>query len=420
MTPQELFYRFGVALFAGLLIGLQREYAHGKKELTAGARTFALVGLLGCSAAMSRDLLGSDYGFVAVFMVLGGLLIAGYVVQAIQHHAAGQTSEIAVVITFFCGALCYWDYLGLAVALAVATTLLLSMKQETQAFVKHLTREDIYAALKFAVVTAIVLPILPNQNFGPAPLNVFNPYQIWWMVVLVSGVSFLGFVMMQVRGSEQGITLAGLIGGMVSSTAVTVGLGQRSRNQPDLSLSFALAICVAWTMMFIRIGVIVGVLNLALLERLWMPLAGGALAGLIYSYYLYRAQKAEQRGQVALSNPFNLTPAIQFGLLYALMLVVTTLGQTFMGDAGVYFSSAVAGFVSVDAMVVSLSNLSAGGSLDLATAAYGVTLAAVANTVFKTGLLYSLASVYVRKMLLPVMALMLVCTLGLMLLSAGI
>jgi uncharacterized membrane protein (DUF4010 family) len=306
-----LFCRFGVALAIGFLVGLQREYAHGgsDRQIFAGERTLALMGLVGCAAAMAADVLASPWPFVGILLAMGTLITVAYFVTA-RRGGVGLTTETAALLTVIVGALCYWGHLGLAVAIGVATTVLLSLKMEMDVFVRRITREDVYATLKFAVITAIVLPVLPNQSLGPPPLDVLNPYKIWLMVVFISGISFLGYVLVKVVGSRQGIGLTGLLGGMVSSTAVTLSFAQRSQREAELAKPFALAITVAWTVMFSRVVVEVAALNGALLRVLWLPMAASAAVGLAYGVYLYFSQRTDEEGEVVFSNPFELGPAV--------------------------------------------------------------------------------------------------------------
>ncbi len=414
MEQIDLFYRFGVALAIGFLVGLQREYAYGSthKEIFAGERTLALMGLVGCTAAMAADELASPWPFVVILSLMGALVTVSYFVTA-WHGSVGLTTEVAVVLTIIAGALCYWNHLGLAVALAVVTTVLLSIKMEMDTFVRRITREDVYATLKFAVITAIVLPVLPNQSFGPPPWDVLNPYKIWLMVVLISAISFLGYVLVKVVGSKQGIGLTGLLGGMVSSTAVTLSFSERSQKDTELAKPFALAITVAWTVMFSRVVVVVALLNKDLLKAFWMPMAASAAVGLAYCVYLYISQHGDdEEGGVDFSNPFELGPAVKFGLIYGVILLISKAAQMYLPAAGIYLASIVAGLTDVDAITLSMAELSRTGGLEMSTAARAVVLAAMSNTVVKGGIVMSSGSSALRKAFLPGFILMLVTGIG--------
>jgi len=315
MTDPTLFYHFGASLAIGVLVGLQREHAHGgsDKELFAGVRTFALISLLGSSAALTADELGTPLGFVGLLLPMGGLIVAAYFVGTWKRGGVGLTTEIATLLTFAAGAFCYWNHLPLAAAVGVATTALLSLKPEMHAFADRITREDVYATLEFAVITVIVLPILPNRGYGPPPLDVLNPREIWLMVVLISGISFLGYVLIKLVGPTHGITLTGLLGGIISSTPVTLSFSQRSREKEDLARPFALAITVAWAISYVRILAEVAALNPALLARVWLPLVAAASMGLAYSAYLYVRQPTREEGEVPFKNPFDLAPRSNSG-----------------------------------------------------------------------------------------------------------
>jgi uncharacterized membrane protein (DUF4010 family) len=410
MNPEaNLFYRFGVALFIGLLVGLQREYTadeaglrEADSSMFAGLRTFSLMALVGAAAAMIADLLDAPWAFVGVIIPLGLLIAVGYYITSTRGNA-GMTTEVAALVTVLAGALAYWDQVALAVALAVVTTGLLSLKLELHGFVERLTREDIFAILKFALITAIILPVLPNETFGPPPFDALNPYNIWLLVVLISGISFLGYVLMKLLRAREGITLTGLLGGLASSTATTLSFAQRSQRNTEFSRSFALAITLAWVVMFGRALVEVATINMALLRVLWLPMVLAAAAGLAYAAYLYFfAPRQDDHEEVVLNNPFELSTAIQFALIFVVVLVISRAGQYYFGDTGVYISSLIAGLADIDAVALSLAELSQNsGGPELTTAARGVLIAALANTVTKGGIVFATGTPALRRVLLP-------------------
>jgi uncharacterized membrane protein (DUF4010 family) len=413
MPQHTLFYRFGVALFIGLLVGLQREYSYDEEDKPhqktfAGVRTFTLMALAGCTAAYVAQLLESPWVFIGIVAVLGGLVGIAYFVSA-SRGETGITTEVAAVFIILVGALAFWDEMALAVALGVVTTALLSLKGELHRFAERISREDILATLKFAVITAIVLPVLPNQSFWPAPFDVLNPYKIGLMVVLISGISFLGYVLVKVVGSQRGVGLTGLLGGLVSSTAVTLSFSQRSQKDVQLAKPFALAITIAWTVMFARVLVVVGALSLPLLQVVWLPITAAGLAGLAYGAYLYFAPHVDEEAEeVSVTNPFELGPAVTFGLLYGVILLVSRAAQLYFGDTGVYISSILSGLADVDAITLSMAELSGQGALTLETAARAITFAAMSNTVVKGSIVLSSGSPSLRRAFLPGFLLMLV------------
>ena len=351
MTSADLILRFGVAMAIGFMIGLQREYAFREKErrLVAGERTYALLGLVGALAAMSAEILDSAFAFAGVILLVGIFAAISYFLDARKGHI-GITTEISILITVLIGAFCYWDYLTLAAALGIATTVLLSIKIETDRLVKALTREDIYAALQLAVISVIILPILPNESLLPPPFDALNPLKIWLMVVFISGINFLGYVAIKIVGPERGISLTGLLGGLASSTGVTLGFSERSNRQPGLGRPLALGIMIAWTVMFARVLVLVGVINMELLSVVWMPIAASGVVALLFSIYLHYSQRTSEKDDLKFSNPFDLWSAIKFGILYALILVLARTAQMYFGNTGVYVSSLISGLADVDAI----------------------------------------------------------------------
>jgi uncharacterized membrane protein (DUF4010 family) len=299
------------------------------------------------------------------------------------------------------GALCYWGNLTLAVAVGISTTVLLSLKVETDRFVSALTREDISAALELAVISAIVLPVLPNRSLLDVPFDVLNPFKIWLMVVFISGISFSGYIAIKLVGPEQGIGFTGFLGGLVSSTAVTLSFSERSKKENALVKPLALAIMIAWTVMFLRILIEVGVLNPDLLRIVWVPIVAAGAMGLFYCVYLFFSVKESEKGDVDFSNPFDLGAAIKFGLLYGLILLVSRTAQHYLGTTGLLVSSIISGLADVDAITLSVAELTKTGGLDLETGSRAVVLAAMSNTLVKGGIAMAIGSSALRKVLLP-------------------
>ena len=418
MTDVELFYRFGVALALGLLVGLEREYSYAdgsQERLFGGARTFPLIALTGCAAALIAEAV-TPWFLPAAFVAVSGLVLAAYVATAAKGDI-GLTTEITSLVVFLCGALAYWNYLLLATAVAVAATALLSLKDTLHNLTRHISQQDIYATLKFAIITVIILPLLPDRTYGP--LDVLNPRQIWLMVVFISGISFVGYVLIKVVGPRQGIGLTGLLGGLVSSTAVTISFSQRSQNESHLARPFTMAIIIASTTMFIRVLFEATVLNPALARVLSIPMLSAAGVGLAACVYLWFAGRTGERGEVAVSNPFELSPAIKFGLLFAAILLISKAAQVYLGNVGVYLSSIVAGLTDVDAITLSMSRLASEATIPQVTAARAIVLAAMSNTVVKAGVMAIMGTSSLRRYALPIFGLMLITGVTVAFLVAG-
>jgi uncharacterized membrane protein (DUF4010 family) len=406
----DLFLRFGVALAIGFFIGLQREFAHGLdgREITAGERTFSLLALGGCMGAMLSDLYGSPVILVVFIAVVGVFTGIGYFSDAWRTERKGITTEVAIMISLMIGALCYYEYLALAAALGIVTTVILSIKLETDRFVRALNRQEVFAALQLAVITAIVLPMLPREAIAGPPFDVLVPFSAWLMVVFISAINFVSYIFVRVAGTKHGIGISGLLGGLVSSTAVTLSFSERSKREPELSRPFAEAIIAAWTVMFVRVLIAVAVINPDLLKQVWLPVALAGAAGLVYAAFLYFQQHSGESSEVKLGRPIDLVSAVQFGLLFVVILLVSRTAQLTLGNMGIYLSSLVSGLADVDAITLSMSELSNSGTLSLELAGQAVVLAAMANTIAKGAIVLLGGSKELRKALLPGVGLILV------------
>lgn len=404
MTGQlDLFIRLGVAVGIGFLIGLQREFAYGGegRSIIAGERTFALLGLSGFMAAMISEQLESSAFLIGVLAVIGLLVTSGHFVKTWHKERVGITTEVSILIAVMVGVLCFYDFLVLAVSIGIITTVLLSLKLETDRFVKALTENDISAALQLAVISAVVLPILPNRSFFAPPFDVLNPFKIWLMVVFISGISFLGYVLIKVIGPKRGIGLTGFLGGLVSSTALTLSFSQRSKKNGEFTNHLALAIVLSWAVMFMRILVEIAVLNLPLLANIWLPITITGLSALVYGTYLQVSDQRNSSLDLEFDNPFDLGSAIRFGLLYGVILLISRAVQGIYGDTGVLISSIIAGTASMNAVTLSLAELTLTGGLDVEVAARSLVYASVSSTLIKGGFVFFTGAPSLRKVIFP-------------------
>jgi len=406
----ELWQRFALAALIGLLIGLEREHSQQESETThfAGIRTFPMITLLGCTTALLAE--ENQIWLFAVGMAgMVGLILTVYAFSA-QHGDLGVTTEIVALLAYLIGGLVYWNEIWLAVALGVIVTVLLALRPFLHNLVARIDREDIYATLKFVVVSAVILPLLPDEAYGP--WGVLNPFQIWLIVVFVSAVSFTGYVAIKLLGPRRGIGLTGFLGGLVSSTAVTLGFSQRSRETPPLARHLALGIVIASTTMYPIIVLQVLAFNQEFARRLWLPMGLLAAIGLGGSALLWRAARSRELETTNFANPFRLLPAIQFGFLFTVVLVVTKAAQVSLGDTGVYLASFLAGLTGMDAITLSMAQL-AGEEVSLHVAAQSLVLAAAANTLVKGGLTAFLGAAPLRKFTLPTLGLLAAVSLAL-------
>jgi uncharacterized membrane protein (DUF4010 family) len=400
---EPLALRFAVALGLGMLIGLERERAKGQ-DGGAGVRTFALIALAGAIAGHLQNDLGLDWLALAIFVAVGALLVSSYVLTALRGDT-GITTEVSALLSFLLGLLCAYGQLQMAAWVAVAMALMLALKDWLHQLARRIDASDVEATLKFAIVTLIILPLVPDHDYGPVPLDVLNPYKVWLMVVLISGLNFISYLLIKVVGTEHGIGLAGLLGGLASSTAVTLGFSQRSLQAGADARALALGILLAWTVMFFRVVVMTGLVSGPLGLRLAMAMGALCLVSLGACSWLWRRRPARERGEVSAGqNPFELGEAIKFGLLFGVVVFVAKAAEVYLGEAGLYLAAGVAGLSDVDAITLAMAGLARDSAQDLDVAARAITIAVLANTLVKSGMAASLGSAELRRLTLPISA----------------
>ena len=396
MFDLDLALRFAAALGLGLLLGIERERKRDAELFFGGVRTFALIALLGAVGAFVERELNQGWLIIAAFVALSALVIVSYATTAARGEL-GITTEISAMLAFIVGALCGWQHVGVASVATVVCLLLLTFKDFLHRLARRVELADIEATLTFAVISVIILPLLPNQNFGPPPLDVINPYKIWLMVVLIAGLNFLGYVLVKVLGNEHGLALTGILGGLVSSTAVTLSFSQRSRREPEMSSAFVLAIVIAWTIMFLRVVIMVGIINRALAASLAVALGCMALAGLLVCLALWRRRAHETGVVTAGANPFELGEAIKFGLLFGIVTIVAKAAEVYLGATGLYLAGAVAGATDVDAIALSMANRATTTPESIKIAAYTIVIAVISNTLVKAGMVAFMGAPAMRR-----------------------
>jgi uncharacterized membrane protein (DUF4010 family) len=405
--PLILALRFAAALGLGVLLGMERERSRTETSF-AGVRTFGLLALAGGIAAYVDASLGRPWLALAVFAALAGLVIVSYAATS-QRGVFGITTEVSALLAFLLGFLCVRGHVTLAAGLAVASGAVLALKQWLHQLSARVETADVEATLKFAIVSIIILPLVPDRNFGPPPLDVINPYKIWLMVVLISGLNFASYLLVKIVGAEHGIGLTGLLGGLVSSTAVTLGFAQRSRLEPGQAAPLGLGILVAWTVMFFRVVVLVAAVDRGLVPRIAIGMAAFGLPSLAICWLLWRRQRSAQTAAVSAGqNPFELGEAIRFGLLFGVITFAAKAAQVYLGDAGLYLAGAIAGLTDVDAIALSMANLAHADAGNAAPAARTIVIAVAANTLFKAGMVASLGAPALRRIIVGAAAAILV------------
>jgi uncharacterized membrane protein (DUF4010 family) len=388
---QQTFLHLGIALAIGLLIGLERGWKYRKAEegsRVAGVRTYGLIGLLGGTTALLAGRLGVVVLGIA-FLAIAGILTAAYVVNQESEEDAGITSLVASLLTFAFGALAGLGEITAAAAFAVLTTLLLGFKPLLHAWVRALAGKELRAGLQLLLISVVLLPILPNQGYGP--WQALNPFEIWWMVVLIASISFVGYFAIKIAGTSKGTLYTGLFAGLASSTAATLSFSRAAHGRPESAPMLATGILLACGTMFPRMLVIAVLLNQQLLQPLLAPATVMALVTYAAALYFWWAtgRKGKQETATPLDNPLELKAAVVFGALLALITLLGKALRAWLGAAGIYMLAAASGVADVDAITLSLSRMSQ-DELETGTAVLGIIIAAAVNSLVKGGMAVSI------------------------------
>lgn len=396
-TPVEQVQAFAISLAIGLLIGIERERRVDPK---AGLRTFALVGLLGCLSALIAEKTGSGWILAAGMLVVGAMMIATTLADPEETGDPGTTSVVALMVCYGLGAAVWFGYATLAIMAAIATTVLLYFKQQLHGITTSLTHKDLISVLQFAVLSLVVLPILPDQDFGP--YGAFNPHHVWWMVVLISGVSLSGYAALRLIGSEHGAAVIGFFGGLVSSTATTMVFARHARSRGELARTAAVVVMLANLMVTLRLTFVAAVVA----PRLVLPLASvlgvGFALGLVVTLYSWRELK--QRGQLPMpevTNPTEIKAALTFGVLYAVVLFLSAWLEDVAGSKGLYLVAFASGLGDVDAIALSTLRLYNLERLGEFQAVASIVIAVLSNLSFKIGLVIVVGGAALARRALP-------------------
>jgi uncharacterized membrane protein (DUF4010 family) len=378
-TPFKLL----TGLAIGLLLGLQREKTPSAK---AGLRTFGLVGLFGTVAALVAEAVGNAWIVATGLALVGLMIVAAYHRSEEPEADSGTTTVIAVLLCYGLGVMVWHDRSQLAVSVAIVATLLLHFKTELHGLSARLSRQDVASILQFAVLTFVILPLLPDRGFGP--YQVLNPHHVWLMVVLVSGVSLIGYLALRLVGTKRSLLLVGAFGGLVSSTATTLVYAREAGARAAMLPVAGIIIVVANLMVLVRLAVVSIVVAPGALSVLLPVLAAGLVLGAALLARRYRdTLAAPELAAPQLSNPTSLRVAVGFGALYAVVLFVSAWLSERAGAGGLYAVAVVSGFVDVDAITLSSLSLFNAGSIGAGVAVVAVGLAFLAAAAFKLLLL---------------------------------
>lgn len=383
--------RFLVALALGFLIGLERESTkveHNRLPV-GGIRTLPLISMYGFGCAWLYQI-GAVVMFPVGLASIIALTTVGYFAKT-KEGRFGATSEVSVLITFLIGAMSLLVDVWIAMAIGVIATILLSEKAKLETYVESLDRVGFLATLRFLLVTVIILPVLPNQEYTQFKLN---PTRIWEIVIMVSTIGFVGYLLSKKFGHSMGLQLSGLLGGIVSSTAVSISAGRIAKKSPERSSSALQASTLGSSVMYIRILILLWAVNPTIVNYLWWKLLILAAVGIVLSLRLPGGNRGSNGSEVPdLHNPFEIMPAVWFAALFVILSVITSIVKQSAGDTGVFALSAVVGVTDIDPFILSLAQRSTDG---LRIAASAIIIAMLSNTIAK-GVYFSVLAPAVRK-----------------------
>jgi len=381
MPHIELFQTLAISLALGLLVGLQRQHQNAR---IAGIRTFPLVTLFGTVCA----LLAANFGgwiIAAGALATTALVVTGNLMQRdAKPQDVGQTTEAALLLMFVVGAYLIVGKTAVAVAIGGAVAVLLHLKETLHQAISRLGEKDLHAIMQFVVISLVILPVLPNQPFGP--YQVLNPYNIWLMVVLIVGIGLAGYFAYKIFGDKAGTLLGGMLGGLISSTATTVSYAKRSKEGADQNTNYnliALVIFIATAVSLVRIMVEIAVVAPKTLAIVAPPLLALLLvmAALIVVGFLMKKEDAGRMPEQ--ENPAQLNTALVFGIIYAIVVLATAAAKDHLGNSGLYIVAVISGLTDVDAITLSTSRLMTNETINQQTGWKVIMVAALANIVFK-------------------------------------
>jgi uncharacterized membrane protein (DUF4010 family) len=381
------FFTIAIALAVGLIVGLERgwhERALPEGGRVAGLRTFGLVGFAGGVFAMLAGPHESEI-LIAGGVLVGAALLLGQWRRMRSEADVGATTMVAAIVTFALGALAVRGKPELAAGGAVMTALLLGLKPRLHALVAGLEERELMAALRLLLISVVALPLLPDRGYGP--YGALNPYEIWWFVVLLAGLSFAGYIAIKAFGANKGLLLTGAAGGLFASTAVAISFARLAREKRSTLDTggrrvVTAGILIAAAIMPLRLLVLVAIVRTPLLEGLLAPLLAMSLAGFVLAWHLARHADGLSAPELTVDNPVDVLSAVRFAALLALMMLLVPALRDWLGESGLYLLAVVSGIVDVDAITLSTARL-ADGTVTSTTAASVVLAAIAANTVAK-------------------------------------
>jgi uncharacterized membrane protein (DUF4010 family) len=396
-----------VSLLLGFLLGLERERAKKAQPLFAGIRTLPLIALCGFFAASAAPK-GMPLALPALLLTVGAFGVASYL--RAREADAGITSEIAALVAALLGAVVAWGQVPAAAAAAVVVTLLLTLKAPLHRLAGRVSEDEVLAIVKFGIVALVVLPLLPDRPVGP--YGALVPRSVGMMVLVLSGVSLVGYLLVKFLGGRAGWALAGALGGLVSSTATTLSFSARARGAREQVPALAVGVILATTVLYLRGAVVVGLMDERLAMYLAPRLAVLFVVSLAFALVQFRRGTSRSAQDMELGNPVELGRAVALGLMFAVVILLARVAQAKLGTAGLWAVGLVGGLVDVDSIAVATARLRQQDLATLEVAGSAYLLATLSNLAFKSGAVALTAGGEMARRVLPAFAILAALTLA--------
>lgn len=388
----NLYMITALSLALGMLVGIQREHVNSR---VAGIRTFPLITLTGTISALLAEELGS-WLVAAGAVCIGGLLIVTNWQRSMQRQeVGGLTTEMSIILMYLIGAYLVLGSQLLAVVLTGVVVVLLHFKPALHGFVDKIGEKDLKAVMQFVLITLVILPVLPNENMGP--YQVLNPREIWWMVVLIVGISLVGYFLYKLLGGKLGVLAGGLLGGLVSSTATTVSYARKTAGKSTAANVAVLVLLAATVVSYARVLIEIAVVAPGAFGQMVWPLAMELLffAVMTLIWFFKRDDGADQLPEQG--NPAEIKNALIFAALYGLIVLVSAWASVELGAGGLFGVAVLSGLTNMDAITLSTAGMAAGGEIEVELAWKVILTASLANLVFKGGIVLSLGNSHLKK-----------------------
>jgi uncharacterized membrane protein (DUF4010 family) len=416
IIEQKILFQIFLSLLLGALIGSQREIWQKKEKVPdfAGFRTFTLISLFGFLSAYFSELNKSNLILIISFIsIILFDLISYFELNKKNNKKISIITQICSILTFLIGVFIYFNLIYISITIAILISSILFLGDKFHQFTYKLSETEIFATIKFGIISLIILPLLPNKNYSLLDIpifyeiiknqnlisldiikqiDVFNPFYIWLLVVFISGISYIGYILMKLIGSKKGILLTGFLGGLVSSTAVTTAFSIESKKLKYLYLPLALGVIIACSTMFFRILIEVIVINSELFLYILIPMIIMGSIGFLGSYIILKRTKLDHIKELSFKSPFTIIPSIKFAIFFIIIIFFSKLFSIILGEKGIYLISFISGITDVDAITLSLANLAKNSTISNQTASLGIIIATFSNTLMKGFFAYYLGT----------------------------